>query len=181
MKEIDKRALQEWEIFRENIRRETPVEQLSEAEKQRKKTHLEAHPVEWMKYFFPNYASCDFAPFQVASIITTTGFATADFNLWSQTSKLTLVLLMFIGACAGSTGGGIKVSRLVIAGKTVRKEIGSYVHPKSIKKIQMDGKPIEHDVVRSTNVYFMTYLALFSLCLFLISFEGRDIRDFRRC
>lgn len=68
MKEVDKRALQEWEIFRENIRRETPVEQLSEAEKQRKKAYLEAHPVEWMKYFFPNYASCDFAPFQVAAI-----------------------------------------------------------------------------------------------------------------
>ncbi|MBR4992248.1 MAG: TrkH family potassium uptake protein, partial [Clostridia bacterium] len=115
------------------------------------------------------------AAFQVGSIITTTGYSTVDFDLWPTTAKFILVLLMFIGACAGSTGGGIKVSRLVIAGKTVRKEIGSYVHPKSIKKIQMDGKPIEHDVVRSTNVYFMTYLALFSLCLFLISFEGLDL------
>ena len=113
--------------------------------------------------------------FQVASIITTAGYATTDFDLWPSTSKFSLVLLMFIGACAGSTGGGMKVSRFLIAGKTVRKEIGSYVHPKSIKKIQMDGKPIEHDVVRSTNVYFMTYLALFSLCLFLISFEGLDL------
>ncbi|MBR4991866.1 MAG: TrkH family potassium uptake protein, partial [Clostridia bacterium] len=92
--------------------------------------------------------------FQVASIITTAGYATTDFDLWPSTSKFILVLLMFIGACAGSTGGGMKVSRFLIAGKTVRKEIGSYVHPKSIKKIQMDGKPIEHDVVRSTNVYF---------------------------
>jgi trk system potassium uptake protein TrkH len=113
--------------------------------------------------------------FQVASIITTTGFSTCDFDLWPTTSKLVLVLLMFIGACAGSTGGGIKVSRFLIVGKTVRKEFGSYVHPKSIKKIQMDGKPIEHDVVRSTNVYFMTYLMLFAAMLFLLSFEGMDL------
>ncbi len=115
------------------------------------------------------------AAFQVASIITTAGYSTADFDLWPTTSKFILVLLMFIGACAGSTGGGMKVSRFVIAGKTIRKEIGSYVHPKSIKKIQMDGKPIEHDVVRSTNVYFMTYLFLFALFVFLISLEGQDL------
>ena len=115
------------------------------------------------------------AAFQVASIITTTGYSTCDFDLWPTTSKLILVLLMFIGACAGSTGGGIKVSRFLIAGKTVRKELGSYIHPKSIKKIQMDGKPIEHEVVRSTNVYFMTYLMLFAMFLFLISLEGQDL------
>ena len=113
--------------------------------------------------------------FQVASIITTTGYSTCDFDLWPTTSKLILVLLMFIGACAGSTGGGIKVSRFLIVGKTVRKEFGSYVHPKSIKKIQMDDKPIEHEVVRSTNVYFMTYIMLFALFLFLISLEGQDL------
>ena len=113
--------------------------------------------------------------FQVGSIITTTGYSTVDFDLWPTTAKLVLVLLMFVGACAGSTGGGIKVSRFLIVGKTVGKEIGSYVHPKSIKKIQMDGKPIEHEVVRSTNVYFMAYMALFSLFLFLISFEGLDL------
>ena len=115
--------------------------------------------------------------FQVASIMTTTGYSTADFDLWPTTAKLTLVILMFIGACAGSTGGGIKVSRFLIVGKTVGKEFGSYVHPKSIKKLQMDGKPIEHEVIRSTNVYFMTYLALFSLFLFLVSFEGLDLES----
>lgn len=115
--------------------------------------------------------------FQVASIITTTGYSTADFDLWPTTAKLILVILMFIGACAGSTGGGIKVSRFLIVGKTVGKEFGSYVHPKSIKKLQMDGKPIEHEVIRSTNVYFMTYLALFSLFLFLVSFEGLDLES----
>ena len=113
--------------------------------------------------------------FQVASIITTTGFSTADFNLWNETSKIVLVLLMFIGACAGSTGGGIKVSRFVILFKTVRKEFTSYIHPKSIKKIQMDEKPIEHEVVRTVNVYFITFTVLFVLSMLLISFDNTDL------
>lgn len=72
--------------------------------------------------------------FQVGSIITTTGFATTDFNIWPQTSKTILVLLMFVGACAGSTGGGIKVSRFVILIKTVIKELNSYIHPRSVNE-----------------------------------------------
>lgn len=113
--------------------------------------------------------------FQVASIITTTGYSTANFDLWPETSRFVLVLLMFVGACAGSTGGGIKVSRFVILGKTILKEFGSYIHPKSIKKIKMDGKPIEHEVVRSTNVYFITFLMLFTLSAFLVTLEGQDL------
>uniref|UniRef100_UPI0040577897 TrkH family potassium uptake protein n=1 Tax=Agathobacter sp. TaxID=2021311 RepID=UPI0040577897 len=115
------------------------------------------------------------AAFQVGSIITTTGFATTDFNLWPQTSKIILVLLMFVGACAGSTGGGIKVSRFVILVKNMFKEFNSYIHPKSIKKVQMDDKPIEHEVVRSVNVYLFTFIILFVLSVFLISFEGKDL------
>lgn len=115
------------------------------------------------------------ASFQVASIITTTGFSTADFDLWSQASKNVLVLLMFIGACAGSTGGGIKVSRFVILVKTLGKELTSYIHPKSIKKIKMEGKPIEHEVMRSTNVYFITFMIVFSASVLAISFEGKDL------
>lgn len=113
--------------------------------------------------------------FQVASIITTTGFSTADFDLWSQTSKTVLVLLMFIGACAGSTGGGIKVSRIVILLKTVKKELSSYLHPKIIKKINFEEKPVEHEVVRAVNVYFITFVLLFSGSVFLVSLEGRDL------
>ena len=113
--------------------------------------------------------------FQVASIITTTGFATADFNLWSATSKSTLVLLMFIGACAGSTGGGLKVSRLMILIKTIFKELTSYTHPKSIVKIKMDDKPIEHEVVRSANVYFITYMIIFVVSVFCLTFENKDL------
>lgn len=113
--------------------------------------------------------------FQVASIITTTGFSTMDFDKWSQTSRTVLVILMFIGACAGSTGGGIKVSRFVILARTVRKELGSYIHPRSVKKIQLDKKPVEHETVRSVNVYFITFILLFSLSVFLLSFEGHDL------
>lgn len=115
------------------------------------------------------------AAFQVGSIITTTGFSTTDFNLWPQTSKTILVLLMFIGACAGSTGGGIKVSRFVVLFKTIIKELNSYIHPKSIKKIKIDGKPVEHEVVRSINVYFITFMIIFSVSVLAISFEGKDL------
>ena len=112
--------------------------------------------------------------FQVASIITTTGFSTVDFDTWPEVCRFILLLLMFIGACAGSTGGGIKVSRLIIFFKTIFKEIHSYIHPKSIRKIKMDGKPVEHEVVRATNVYFITFIVLFIVSVFLISFEGHD-------
>lgn len=115
------------------------------------------------------------AAFQVATLISSTGFSTTDFDLWPQTSQTVLVMIMFIGACAGSTGGGIKVSRFVIAIKTVIKELNSYIHPKSVKKIKMEGKPVEHDVVRSINVYFITFFLIFSLSVFAISLEGKDL------
>lgn len=113
--------------------------------------------------------------FQVASIMTTTGFSTIDFDLWSQTAKTLLILLMFIGACAGSTGGGIKVSRIVILVKTLIKELNSYIHPKSVKKIKMEGKPIEHEVVRAVNVYFITFMIVFASSIILVSIEGHDL------
>lgn len=115
------------------------------------------------------------ASFQVASIMTSTGFATTDFNLWSGTAKTILVLIMFIGACAGSTGGGIKVSRIIIMVKTVIKECNSYIHPKSIKKIKLEGKEVEHEVVRAVNVYLITFILIFVASVFLISFEGKDL------
>lgn len=115
------------------------------------------------------------ASFQVSSIITTTGFSSMDFDLWPGTSQTILVLLMFIGACAGSTGGGIKVSRFIVLFKTIAKELHSYIHPKSIRKIKMDGKPIEHDVVRSTNVYFITFVVIFCISVFILSLDGKDL------
>ncbi|MBQ1901874.1 MAG: TrkH family potassium uptake protein [Lachnospiraceae bacterium] len=115
------------------------------------------------------------AAFQVGSIITTTGFSTANFDTWPALSKSILVLLMFVGACAGSTGGGVKVSRFIILFKTFVKEANSYMHPKSYKKINMDGKPIDHDVVRSTNVYIITFFTIFVTSVLLVSIEGRDV------
>ena len=113
--------------------------------------------------------------FQVGSVITTTGFASTDFNLWPETSRTILVILMFIGACAGSTGGGIKVSRFIILIKTFFKEITSYLHPRSVKKINLEGKPVEHETVRATNVYIITFIVLFTTSVFLISFENKDL------
>lgn len=114
------------------------------------------------------------AAFQVGSVITTTGFSTADFDAWPMLSKAILVALMFVGACAGSTGGGLKVSRILIALKTMFKEFGSYIHPKSVKVIKMDDKTIEHDVIRSVNVYFITFVMIFTLSILLVSVENTD-------
>lgn len=112
--------------------------------------------------------------FQVTSIITTSGYASTDFDQWALAPKIVLLFLMFIGGCAGSTAGGIKVSRIMILFKTVFKELTSYIHPKSIKKIQLDHKPVEHEVVRATNVYVIVFILLFSVSFFLISFENKD-------
>lgn len=127
-----------------------------------------------MHMFDSVFEALTHAAFQVGSIITTTGFSTTDFNLWPETSKAILVLLMFIGACAGSTGGGMKVSRFVVLFKTIAKEFHSYIHPRSVKKIQLDGKPVEHEVVRSINVYCITFVLVFVASVLLISLENYD-------
>lgn len=128
-----------------------------------------------MKIYGNFFTAFRHSAFQVGSIITTTGFSTVDFDLWSQTSKTVLVVLMFIGACAGSTGGGIKVSRFILLIKTILRELNSYIHPRSIKKITFDDKPIEHEVMRSTNVYFITFVIIFVGSVLAISFEGWDL------
>lgn len=112
--------------------------------------------------------------FQTASIITTTGFATADFDKWPEFSKCILVLLMFIGACAGSTGGGIKVSRIIIFLKSVAKEINLAAHPKSMRKTQMNRRIVEHETIRMVNVYMAAYFAIFAFSVVLISMNEFD-------
>ena len=114
------------------------------------------------------------AAFQVASIITTTGFSTTDFNEWPEISRTILVMLMFIGACAGSTGGGMKVSRFLIWFKTIIKEIRLYLHPKSVKQIKMDGKTVAPEVVRSANVYLVVYMIIFAASILLIAVDNFD-------
>lgn len=112
--------------------------------------------------------------FQVGSIITTTGFATTDFNAWPQLSKTILVMLMFIGACAGSTGGGIKVSRIVILFKAAHKELSMMIHPRLVKKTKMDGHVIAHETLRSTNVFISVYLIILFLSVLLIGIDNYD-------
>lgn len=113
--------------------------------------------------------------FQVGTVITTTGYSTTDFNLWPQLSRTILVILMFIGACAGSTGGGIKVSRIVMLCKTMRKEVKSLIHPQQVSKIKMDKKTIPHEVVRSVNVYMVAYFLVFAASVLLLSIENYDL------
>ena len=112
--------------------------------------------------------------FQVGTIITTTGFATTDFDLWPSFSRTILVLLMFIGACAGSTGGGIKVSRIVILFKSIQKELDVIAHPHNVKKLKMDGRMIEHSVLRSVNVFIVSYVMFFAVSVLLISIDNFD-------
>lgn len=113
--------------------------------------------------------------FQVGSIITTTGYSTTDFNQWPALSKTILVLLMFIGACAGSTGGGIKVSRIVLLLKAARKEFQLYLHPNAVKKIKMDQKTVPHETLRSTNIFLSVYLVIFCASVLLISLDNFDL------
>ena len=112
------------------------------------------------------------AAFQVSSIVTTTGFATVDFNLWPTFSKTILVFLMFCGACGGGTGGGIKVSRLIILLKSVKKEIYTLIHPRGVKIMMMDGKKIEHETVRRTNVYLVSYLTILIVSTLIVSLDN---------
>lgn len=127
------------------------------------------------KMFDSLFEALTYAAFQVASIVSSTGFATTDFDLWPGFSKTILVLLMFIGACAGSTGGGIKVSRFVIMGKSIKKEFHSYIHPKSVKQIVMDGKEVDAGVIRSVSIYLITFLAVFVSSVLIIALEEKDL------
>ena len=109
--------------------------------------------------------------FQVASIMTTTGYATVDFNLWPMFAKCILVLLMFIGACAGSTGGGLKVSRVMLMCKAVGRELRRLVHPRSVGVIRLEGKRVEESVVQSATAYIVLYFLLFGGGLLLLCLE----------
>jgi len=112
--------------------------------------------------------------FQVGSIITTTGFATTDFNLWPELSKTILVMLMFVGACAGSTGGGIKVSRIAIMLKSVSYEVNKYIHPRGVSTVKLDGKPVDKHVLRSISRYLIVYVFIYVVSMILITFDNFD-------
>lgn len=112
--------------------------------------------------------------FQVGTLITSTGFATTDYDAWPQLSKTILILVMFIGSCAGSTGGGIKVSRILILMKGIKKELQMMIHPKMVKKIKMDGHVISHETIRSTNAFIAVYFLLFFISILLVSIDNYD-------
>jgi trk system potassium uptake protein TrkH len=115
------------------------------------------------------------AAFSVATLISTTGFSTENFDLWPSLSKTVLVMIMFIGACAGSTGGGMKVSRLLIAFKGFMRETYTLIHPRQVKKITIDKKPVDREVVRSVNAYLACYVLVFATSLILITIDNRDL------
>ncbi len=115
------------------------------------------------------------ASFSVASLISTTGFSTENFDLWPELSKTVLVLTMFIGACAGSTGGGIKVSRILILFKGFAREVNTLIHPRQVKKITIDKRPVDREVVRSVNAYISCYILVFAISLLLITLDNRDL------
>ncbi len=112
--------------------------------------------------------------FAVSSIITTTGYCTTDFNLWPEFSKAILVLLMFAGACAGSTGGGIKISRIIILLKSIIKEVRIYAHPRTTVKLKMNDRLLEHETVRGVNVFMAAYIVIFVISLLIISIDNFD-------
>ncbi len=114
------------------------------------------------------------AAFQVATYASSTGFATADFDLWPEFSKNVLLVVAFIGACAGSTGGGLKVSRVIILVKNVFKELKTLLHPNSVVSVKMDGKTVKDDVIRSTSVYFTLFIFIFLASVLVLSFDDMD-------
>jgi len=115
------------------------------------------------------------AAFQVGSIITTTGFSTVDFNRWPQLSRVILVMLMICGACAGSTGGGLKVSRLIVLVKSVKKELGHFIHPRGVKIIKMDGKALERTTVHGISSFLILYVFIFMGSILLVAFDNLDM------
>ncbi len=112
------------------------------------------------------------AAFQVGSVITTTGYSSCDYNLWPSFSKNIIILLMISGACAGSTGGGVKVSRIIILVKSIIKEVKHVIHPQSVSNIRMDGKAVAHETIRSTNVFLVSYILIFIASVSILSIEG---------
>lgn len=120
------------------------------------------------------FTSIHDAAFQVSSIISTTGYSTVDFNYWPTFSKIILVILMFTGACAGSTCGGMKISRIVVLLKSVRHEVSTQLHKRSVRILKMDGKKITPENSRSILVFFVAYIMIFAFSLLIVSLDNYE-------
>lgn len=112
--------------------------------------------------------------FYVSSIISTTGFGLTDVNKWPELSKTVIIILTFIGASAGSTGGGFKISRIILLFKEVRKEFSLLVHTRNVKLVKMDGKAVNHDIMRTTSMYLVLYIGVFAISFLLVSIDNMD-------
>lgn len=112
--------------------------------------------------------------FQVVSVITTTGFVTADFNTWPVLSQMIIIVLMFLGACSGSTGGGLKVGRMMILAKSVFRELRRAINPRRVKAIKLDGALIDNSVVSTNTTYFLIYIFIIGVSVLLLSFNHFD-------
>lgn len=112
--------------------------------------------------------------FYVTSIISTTGFGLTDVNKWPELSKTVIIILTFIGASAGSTGGGFKISRIILLFKEVRKEFSLLVHPRNVKLVKMDGKTVNHDIMRTTSMFLVLYIGVFAISFLLVSIDNMD-------
>lgn len=113
--------------------------------------------------------------FQVSSIVTSTGFATVNFNFWPTLSKLIIVMLMFVGAMAGSTGGGIKTVRIVIMLKAIKREINKIIHPKRVNSVKIDGKTVDEDIIHGVFLFIGAYIIISLIAIFIISFDNFDV------
>lgn len=117
-----------------------------------------------------------YALFQVAAIISTTGFSTADFAVWPVLSQAIIVLLMFSGACAGCTCGGIKISRILLLAKNAKREIKYILHPRMVKSVKLEGKTVDHETIRGTTSFIIIYAGLLIIsALAVIAIEGCDL------
>ena len=113
--------------------------------------------------------------FQVSSIITTTGYASADFNLWPTYSRVIICILTFIGACAGSTAGGLKISRIIIFFKAAKQDLNKMLHTHAVTTVRFEGKPLDEKVLRGVHNYFNIYMLLLAVSILLISLDGFDL------
>lgn len=126
--------------------------------------------------FFDGAAQClRYAFFQVSSIITTTGYATTDFNTWPTLSKAILVMLMVVGGCAGSTGGGVKVSRVIIGCKSIVREMRRLLHPRAVESVRLDGAPIDKRDAHATMIFLSAFFCLFAVLFLFTTIDGYDL------
>jgi trk system potassium uptake protein TrkH len=127
------------------------------------------------KVFHSTGEAVRYSAFQVSSIITTTGYATADFNLWPVFSQCVLLLLMFIGASAGSTGGGIKCIRAILLFKIIKREIHKIIHPRSVYTVKINGKMVDEEILSGIMAFFFLYIFVFVVSTLVISMDNKDI------